>query len=84
MMNLIGEDDSDQLSDTSKKKIRMKSFPILGFPVSDAVAVLEMIERTFHDGADFVSFIPFLGSPDGSRIGPEVLFRINVDHPTAD
>lgn len=73
---------SNKLGNPGEKQVGMKRFLILSFTTGNTKAVFEVIDGFFNIYSDFIGGIPFLGAADCSRISAEVLFRINVDHPS--
>ena len=61
----------------------MKCFLILGFPIRNAEAIFEVIDRLFYIYTDLVGIFPFLLAAFYTWIGTKVLFRIDVDHSPA-
>ncbi len=74
---------SNKLGNPGEKQVGMKRFLIPGFTTGNTKTVFEVVDGFFNIYSDFVGGIPFPGATDGSGISAKVLFRINVDHPSA-
>ena len=58
----------------------MERLLILGSAASHAEAVLEVVDGFLHIDADLIGVLPFLRAACGAGVGPQVLFRVDVDH----
>lgn len=82
LMDVIGKDHGNQLGNSSQQQIGMKCRGILCFTVGKTKTVFEMVDGLFDNAPDFIDSNPLESSPKGTRIGPEIFFRIDVKHPT--
>ncbi len=71
---------SDKLGNPSEKQVGMKRLLILGFTAGNTKTVFEVVDGFLNIHSDFVGGIPLGRTADRTRIGAQVLFRINVDH----
>ena len=82
LVQFVSHHYSNKLGNPGENQVGMKRFFILSFTTGNTKAVFEVINGFFNIYSDFIGGIPFLGAADCSRISAEVLFRINVDHPS--
>jgi len=82
-MGFVSNQYRDKLCNSGKQQVCMQRFFVLGFTPCDTKAVLEVVNGFFHIYPDFVGTVPFLRAANGSRICPEVLLWINVNHSSA-
>ena len=82
LVQFVSHHYSNKLGNPGEKQVGMKRFLILGLATGNTKTVLEMVDGFFNIYPDFIGGIPFPGAADYSRISAEVLFRINVDHPS--
>lgn len=59
----------------------MKCFFIPGLTSGHTETVLEMVNGFFNIHPDFIGVAPFIRSAQDTRVGAQVLLRINVKHP---
>lgn len=80
MVDFICKNNRDELCDTSKDQICMQCFFILSLMSCKAKTIFEMIDLSFYSSSDFLCFVPFFRAANGTRISPEIFFRININH----
>lgn len=61
----------------------MKRFPVLGSASGQSKAVFEVVNGAFHGSPYLIGLIPLGSSAQSAGIRPQVLLRIDVDHPAA-
>lgn len=83
MIDLICKNNSNELCDTSKDQIGMQSYLILSPASRKTEIFFDVIDISFYYGSDFICIIPFFGSANGSRVGTQVSFGIDIDHAAA-
>ena len=81
-VQLVSHHYSDKLGNPGEKQVGMKRLLILGFTTGNTKTVFEVVDGFFNIYSDFAGGIPFPGATDCPGISAEVLFRINVDHPS--
>ena len=79
-MDTIRKNYCYQLCYAGKKKIGMKSFCILCLAISEAEAVLEVINGALDGCAEFIGGFPFGSIPNHTWIKTKILLRININH----
>lgn len=82
-MDLVSHHNGYKLCDSGKQQIRMECFLILGLASGNTETVFEMVDGFFHIHTDFIGGDPFLRTPESAGISPEILFRIDIEHPAA-
>lgn len=82
VIDLIGENDSNELCDTCKDQISMQCFFILSPASCKTEIIFDVVDISFDNRSDFIGIIPFFGSTDCSGISTKILFRIDVNHTT--
>ena len=82
-MELVSHYNSYKLCNSGKQQIRMECFLILGPASCDTETVLEMVNGFFHIHTYFIGGVPFQRTPENAGISPEILFRVNIEHPAA-
>ena len=80
-MDLVSHHNGYKLCDSGKQQIRMERFLILGLTSGDTATVFEMVDGFFHIHTHFAGGVPFLRTPESAGISPEILFRVNIEHP---
>lgn len=80
-MELVSHHNSYKLCDSGKQQVRMECFLILGLTSGDTGTVLEMVDGFFHIHTYFIGGVPFLRTPESAGISPEILVRVNIEHP---
>lgn len=83
MVDLICKNNSNELCDTSKDQIGMQCYLILSPASRKTEIFFDVIDISFYYGSDFICIIPFFGSANGSRVGTQVSFGIDIDHAAA-
>ena len=81
VIDLIGENNSNELCDTCKDQISMQRLLVLGPATCKTEIIFDVIDISFDNSPDFIGIIPFFGSADRSGISTKILFRVDVDHP---
>ena len=81
VIDLIGENNSNELCDTCKDQISMQRFFILSPASCKTEIIFDVVDISFDNSPDFIGIIPFFGSADRSGISTKILFRVDVDHP---
>lgn len=61
----------------------MESFFILSSTSGKAEILFDMIDIPLYCGSDLIGIIPFIGSTNGSWIGPQIFFGIDIYHAAA-
>lgn len=82
MIDLIGENNSNELGDTGKDPISVQGLLVLGTTSCKTEILLNVVDIPFNSRPDFVSVIPFVSSADRSGIGTKIFFRIDINHTT--
>lgn len=59
----------------------MQRFLILGLPAGNVKTVFEVVNGFFHIDTYLICAVPFFCSACSSRIGTQILFRIDIEHP---
>lgn len=80
LVYFIGKNHSDQLRDTSQEQVGMERLFVLGSASGKSKAVFKMINGALHGSPDLIGLLPFGSPAQGTRIGPQVFFGINIDH----
>ena len=83
-MNFIRNHYRNQLGNSGKKQISVKSLFVLCFTSGNTKTVFEMIDGFFNIYTYFISGSPVISATDTSRISTKILFRIDVNHPSAE
>ena len=81
VIDLIGENNSNELCDTCKDQISMQRLLVLGPASCKTEIIFDVVDISFDNSPDFIGIIPFFGSADHSGISTKILFRVDVDHP---
>jgi hypothetical protein len=81
-MYLIGYHYRNKLGDSGKKQVSVQCFFVLCFTSCHTKTILEVVDGFFYIYSDLISEIPFFCSTDCSGISAEILFGINVYHPS--
>ena len=82
LMNIIGKNCSNQLGNSGQQQIGVKCLGILSFTVGQTETVFEVIDGLLNDAPDLIDSSPFECPTKGSGVGPKILFRVDVKHPT--
>lgn len=83
MIDFIRKYNCYQLGNSCKNQIGVKCFLILTPSSCKTEIILDVVNISFYGSSYFVSVIPFFGTTNSSRIGPKILFRINIHHSAA-
>ena len=83
LMDFISYDYRKQLGNPGKQQVCVECFFIPGPALCKTETVFEVVDGFLNIYTDLIGSIPFFRIPDCTGIYPEVLFGINVDHPSA-
>ena len=81
VMYLVRKQNGNELRDTGKEQVGMKSFGISCFSVFQTETVLHMIDGTLDRSTSLIGILPFIRATDRAGIKPQVFLGINIDHP---
>ena len=83
MVDFICKNHGYQLGNAGKDQISMESFLILSTASCKAEIFFDVIDIPFNSSPNLIGVIPFISSADGSGIGTQVFFRIDINHAAA-
>ena len=83
VMDLICKNNGNEQCDTGKDQISMQGLLILGAASCKTEMIFDVIDISFNNSPDLIGVIPFIGSTNGSGIGTQVSFGININHAAA-
>ena len=81
--DLIRKNHCYQLGDTGKDQVGMQGLFILGTASRKTEILLDVIDLPFNSSPDLIGVMPFVSSADGSGIGTQVSFGIDINHASA-
>lgn len=83
MVDFICKNYSYQLGNARKDQVGMQGLFILGTASRQTEIILDVIDIPFNSSPDLIGVVPFVSSANGSGIGTQVSFGIDINHAAA-